>query len=575
MKNDETLVAGPDTNPGGARAAAGAAGSSGYDLGDVIGRGGMGEVMLARDRRLGRDVAIKRMLRLDPDLVTRFLREARIQARLDHPAIVPVHEAGEDSEGRPYFTMKRLTGVTLDKLIAAPDTKLQPMLRAFVDVCLAIELAHSKGVVHRDLKPTNIMLGDFGEVYVLDWGVARVLGSADEPADATTASEGETVAGELIGTPGYMAPEQVRAEQVGPAADVYALGCILFEILTREPLHPRGPAALDTTLAVAESPAYRRPELAIAPELDSACCDALQLDAAARPAAAALANRIQHYLDGDRDLERRRSLSSEQLARAQDALARGDRPFAMQCAGRALALDPESPDAAALVSQLMLEPPRQPPAELVAELAASDATEVRRHALGAAIAFLIVLPLFPIGIWNGIKSWPIAIGFGALSIVLAGLAALIVRRPVRSNAQMIGYLFANACFVGALGYLLGPLLLGPAVASVITMSLIFYPAFTTRSWIVVALMVLGWAAPLALEAIGVMESTWSVASGHFSMTSNGLVVNATTTPALVFALSATTICLAAVLGSIYVRGHRAAKHQLVTQAWHLRQLLPR
>ena len=178
----------------------------GYQIGELIGRGGMGEVVVAQDQRIGREVAVKRIRAQKPshDAVERFLREARIQARLDHPAIVPVYELGTDAVGLPYFTMKRLTGVTLGKRLT-DKAPIQPLLRAFADVCLAIQLAHTRGVVHRDLKPSNIMLGDYGEVYVLDWGVARVISDRtrsthpmqavdvrDEIEDATTSGPGPT-----------------------------------------------------------------------------------------------------------------------------------------------------------------------------------------------------------------------------------------------------------------------------------------------------------------------------------------------------------------------------------------------
>src|ERR1700733_12360537 len=133
---------------------------AGYELGDVIGRGGVGEVIAAHDLRIERGVAIKRMRteQPSPEAAARFLREAKIQARLDHPAIVPVHELGTDPEGRPYFTMKRLAGTTLAQRLALHEP-IQPLLRALVDVCFAVELAHTRHVVHRDLKPSNIMLG--------------------------------------------------------------------------------------------------------------------------------------------------------------------------------------------------------------------------------------------------------------------------------------------------------------------------------------------------------------------------------------------------------------------------------
>src|SRR5262245_53599844 len=129
-----------------------------YELANVIGRGGMGEVVAARDTQLGREVAIKRMSMPDPSdkAVQRFLREARVQARLDHPAVVPVHELGRDVDGRPFFAMKKLAGTTLRKIIERKEATRQRMLRAFADVCLAVELAHTRGVIHRDLKPDNI-----------------------------------------------------------------------------------------------------------------------------------------------------------------------------------------------------------------------------------------------------------------------------------------------------------------------------------------------------------------------------------------------------------------------------------
>ena len=298
----------------------------------------MGEVVLAHDARIGRNVALKRLRTLTPssEALARFLREARIQARLEHPAIVPVYDLGRDAEGAPYFTMKRLAGVTLlEKLTAVGHTATtesrQALLRAFVDVCLAADYAHSRGVVHRDLKPSNIMLGDFGEVYVLDWGVARVLGTAAVASDIDTARapadselaigdisplDSETQAGAVLGTPGYMPPEQLTGDEVKPAADVYALGAILFEILASEPLHPRGTGRDGEHARHAErvARASAGPDREIPPELDAICVAALAADPAARPTARQLADRVQRYLDGDRDVERRRALARDELA---------------------------------------------------------------------------------------------------------------------------------------------------------------------------------------------------------------------------------------------------------------------
>jgi eukaryotic-like serine/threonine-protein kinase len=144
----------------------------------AIGRGGMGEVTAAYDHTIGREVAIKRIHAAQPNdrQISRFIREAQIQGRLDHPAIVPVYDLGHDASGMPFFVMKKLAGTTL---LRGKHSRLQ-LLRAFVDVCLAVEFAHVRGVIHRDLKPDNIVLGEFGEVYVLDWGVAKVAGTSEE-----------------------------------------------------------------------------------------------------------------------------------------------------------------------------------------------------------------------------------------------------------------------------------------------------------------------------------------------------------------------------------------------------------
>src|SRR5205823_4801203 len=153
--------------------------------------------------------------------------------------------------GLPFFVMKKLAGTSLTRILVE-EFSLQHVLRAFADVCLAVELAHVRGIIHRDLKADNIMLGDFGEVYVLDWGVAKVTGEDDgDFGDVGTGSgEHATGAGTAVGTPGYMAPEQVRgAPDIDGRADIYTLGCLLFEILAGDPLHPRGWNGLQSALA--------------------------------------------------------------------------------------------------------------------------------------------------------------------------------------------------------------------------------------------------------------------------------------------------------------------------------------
>ncbi|MEJ7600178.1 MAG: serine/threonine-protein kinase [Kofleriaceae bacterium] len=494
--------------------------SSVYAYGEVIGRGGMGEVVLAHDRRIGRDVAIKRLYAdtAGGAEVERFMREARIQARLDHPAIVPVYELGRDESGKPYFTMKRLAGVTLAQMLATPGPTRQRLLRAFADVCRAIDFAHTRGVVHRDLKPGNIVLGEFGDVYVLDWGVARVL--EDAPAEVVTADletlEGGPSTTQVLGTPGYMAPEQLERTEVERPADIYALGAILFEILAGEALHSRSEpsATIASTLAdTPVSPARRRPDRAIAPELDGLCVAMLARSAETRPTARRVADKVESFLDGDRDFERRRTLAVDLVWSARAALDEGRRSDSMRAAGRALALDPEAPGAAELVTTLMLEPPRNPPAELVEELRRAEADGIRKHARSAIIAYVTVSAFLPIAMWNGIRKWPVVLGVFGSALLLAFAAWQIRRKPERSFAEMMAYALANAVLLVTMSRMAGPFTFVPALACFMTMSTMSYPAFVIRPWALILTMVAAFLTPIALEAVGVLEHTWSMLDG--------------------------------------------------------------
>jgi len=193
-----------------------------YTFVKELGRGGMGAVHLAEDRELDRLVAIKVLNtpEITDDLRNRMVREAQIIARLEHPGIVPVHDVGTLPDGRIYYAMKYVRGNRLDEY-AGQGASLRDRLRKFQSVCDAVAFAHAHGVIHRDLKPQNIMIGSFGEVLVLDWGVAKVH-----------SNPGETE-GTIIGTQHYMSPEQARGEidQVDERSDIYSLGAVLAFLL--------------------------------------------------------------------------------------------------------------------------------------------------------------------------------------------------------------------------------------------------------------------------------------------------------------------------------------------------------
>jgi WD40 repeat protein len=220
-------------------------------------RGGLGRVVRALDRRLGRTVAVKELLRHDPSNEARFMREAMITARLEHPGIVPVHEAGRWPNGDPYYVMKLVEGRTLKELIGegAGLRDRLGLLPHVIAVADAVGYAHSEGVIHRDLKPSNVIVGAFGETIVVDWGLARDRKrDVPEPSQEMLTASGSgvsTVSGKVVGTPAYMSPEQARGDVVDERADVYALGAVLYEVLAGMPPHADATpqAVLDRVIA--------------------------------------------------------------------------------------------------------------------------------------------------------------------------------------------------------------------------------------------------------------------------------------------------------------------------------------
>jgi serine/threonine protein kinase len=195
-----------------------------YELTGRLGRGGMGAVYAAHDRSLERDVAIKVLDSPEQhsDAAARLLTEATILARLEHPGIVPVHDAGTLADGRVFYVMKLVRGLRLSDELAKSKPSVTERLDTFLRVCDAVSFAHAHGIVHRDLKPENVMLGPFGEVLVMDWGVATSLSPEWRPE------------GVIVGTPGFMAPEQEAGDgTIDGRADIYALGGLLEAMLPR------------------------------------------------------------------------------------------------------------------------------------------------------------------------------------------------------------------------------------------------------------------------------------------------------------------------------------------------------
>ncbi len=288
-----------------------------YSLDHVHAHGGLGRVWLARDLDLDRDVALKEIRPEhadDPERWIRLLAEAQLTGRLDHPGVVPIYEVARKADGRqPFYTMRFVRGRTLSAASRALREKrlrgendgleMQTLIVAFVAVCNTLAYAHSKGVIHRDLKGDNVILGDFGEVIVLDWGIAKALDDRTNTAPSTETNRefsGMTEEGDIVGTPAFMSPEQAegRISEVDAQSDVYGLGAILYEVLTGQPPFV-GEDTLEIIRRVRQSEPFapRTLDARTPRELDAICRKALAKQKSARYATAGeLAKDVQRFL---------------------------------------------------------------------------------------------------------------------------------------------------------------------------------------------------------------------------------------------------------------------------------------
>jgi serine/threonine protein kinase/Tfp pilus assembly protein PilF len=283
--------------------------------------GGLGEVFVALDQELHRKVALKQIRAGhadEPESRARFLLEAEITGGLEHPGIVPVYSLGQDADGRPFYAMRFIKGESLRQAIdrfhqvnagnwqqGEGLLAFRKLLSRFIDVCNAIAYAHSRGVLHRDLKPNNIMLGKYGETLVVDWGLAKVLGKGSDPQAAPRASSpggssSYTFAGQALGTPAFMSPEQAsgRLQELGPAADVYGLGATLYCLLTgRPPFQSQDTSQILRSVEQRELPSPHRLQPHVPRALEAVCLKAMAPKAEDRyPGARALADDIEHWL---------------------------------------------------------------------------------------------------------------------------------------------------------------------------------------------------------------------------------------------------------------------------------------
>jgi serine/threonine protein kinase/Tfp pilus assembly protein PilF len=291
-----------------------------YQILEEIGRGGMGVIYRARQRHSRRIVAVKRLLSYHSDskeTLTRFQREAQTAASLDHPNILPIHEVGIDENGLPFFSMKFASGGSLLQVASTSDMKIRRLVELVTKIARAIDYAHGRGVLHRDLKPGNILLDCHGEPLVADFGLARWIGAGSDITRTVT----------VFGTPGYIAPEQVTgsAEDLTPAVDIYSLGAILFELLSgRPPFLGEHALAIINQAAANQAPKLRSINRKLSRDLETICSRCLERDPLARYSSAKeLADDLGRWLNGHPVLARRISLTrrSYRWARRNRALA--------------------------------------------------------------------------------------------------------------------------------------------------------------------------------------------------------------------------------------------------------------
>jgi serine/threonine-protein kinase len=578
-----------------------------YQVGKKLGEGSMGEVSEVRDTRVMRDVAIKRVHSNHgaqrADLRERFLREARVQGQLEHPSVVPIYDLGVDHEGREFFTMKRVRGNTLEQVIKRlreQDPEFtnkfsrRKLLTAMSRVCLAVAFAHERGVIHRDLKPSNIMLGDYGEVHLLDWGIAKILG-VDDPACETRVDVSRdqvpgTEAGVVVGTPGYMAPEQARGDTrtYGGRSDIYSLGAILFELMTFERLHNQSDIEhilLSTVSGIEARPSVRAPKLGLPLELDDICTRACALHPEQRYASArAMNDAIERLLDGDRDSTRRAEIAAEHTTNAKVALARarrggrgadGQHRFAVGELLQALALEPNHPEARATMVQLLLEPVERLPSEAYTELQEVNNADRARASRANGWAYLTWVATLPLMFAMGVREPGLLAALGGVVAALILYTWWMAYSGRTQPPYMIVAVLTTFLCVGMMSMFFGPMFLVPGVAVTAATSYLVAIRANRRARAIVMMGSLASViVPTILQLLGVVEMRYTFDGEGITILPGVVGLPNRATWAFLLATNCLTIVLANLLVGRAVTALLRAERRLFTQAWRLRQFLP-
>ncbi len=584
----------------------------------LLGVGGMGEVRAVQDELLGREVALKTLrsdLMAGTAAQAQFDHELRLQARLEHPSIVPVYDIGRSPDGRTFFTMKKVRGITLYEILERSNAgdeavrKSYPrrhLLDALARVTLAVDYAHVLGVIHRDLKPSNLMLGDFGEVYILDWGIAvdtwfpMLGGAADELGVLSSNGEAASPSGDVgatslrssqqIGTPGYASPEQIAgaAARVTARSDVWSLGAILYEILAGTP-YVQGETPSQRATATIDAPdprpSLRAPNRDIPPELDAICVKALAYDPADRFGTAhELHQVLQRYLDGERDLELRAALAARHLAEADAAVdqaleltdesALAERARAMKEIGRAMALDPEDPRALRTLVRLLGEKPRHVPAQVKGEFDKGANELLRRAFQLGALCYVSWVTCIPACLWMGVRNGWLLLLFMVLTLAASAYAFVSSKSKVISPARQYGMLVLTSLSLAVASRAFGPLVLVPTAVAVNMLSFAMSESRRRRVAFVALGTGVGIVAPLVLESLGVLAPSYAFRDGAIQILPQALqFARGPALAVLVFANLAIIVAAAAWAGILRDELDRRDV-ELLLRKWHLAQMLP-
>jgi serine/threonine-protein kinase len=447
-------------------------------------------------------------------------------------------------------------------------------------VSLAVHYAHARGVIHRDLKPSNIMVGELGEVYVLDWGVARsgdLAPPTGETVQAVVEGADATRHGTVIGSVAYMAPEQLagRLDRIGPATDVYALGAIAFEALTGHRVHPAEPPRRPED-AVDVAARLRAHDSDLAPELTVVIQRALARDVDERLGSAReLAEAFERFTAGDRDRERREALSREAAARARSKLGHGAphaRADAMREVGRALALDPDNHTAIEVLVDLLSTPPLEVPEEVESALEETVSRGTRTMARTAMWAYAVVPPFFLVALWMGVRDIRVLALIAAVVAVAIGVIAL-GRRRQHGRRSLAPSLVLASSFIALSSGVFGPFVITPLLTQVAFAFFVLHLGARHLPHLI-ALAAAVVLVPAGLQWASVLPSSYRFEAGELVV--SPIFVEFPPVPTLVMLAGGSVAALAVGLASLaaFRLLLRDAERRAQMQAWQISRLLP-